>query len=58
MGFEALAGLNGKTFLVEVDEFAEIDNEAGLGTVKTGVDGSVKFLTNTAAPVVIRRIGI
>jgi len=43
VGFKTLAGLNGKTFFVQVDQFAEIDNEAGLRSVEAGVDGVWSF---------------
>jgi hypothetical protein len=58
VGFKTLAGLNGKTFFVQVDQFAEIDNEAGLRSVEAGVDGSMELLANATATVVIRRLGI
>jgi hypothetical protein len=58
VGFKTLAGLNGKTFFVQVDQFAEIDNEAGLRSVEAGVDGGMELLANATATVVIRRLGI
>ena len=51
MRFKALARLNGETFFVQVDEFAEIDNESGLRTIEAGVDRGMESLANATAPV-------
>jgi hypothetical protein len=48
--FEAFAGLNGEALFVQIEQFAQVDGNAG-GTVKTDIDGRMEFLTNLAAPI-------
>ena len=44
--FQAFAGLDSEPIFVQVEQFAQIHDHAGLRSVETGINGSVKFLTN------------
>jgi hypothetical protein len=48
--FQAFAGLDGEAVFVQVEQLAQVHNHARLRSFETGVNRSVEFLTNTAAP--------
>src|ERR1700687_6314017 len=48
--FQTFTGLDGEAIFVEVEQFTQVHDHAGLRAIETGVNRSVEFLTNTAAP--------
>jgi hypothetical protein len=51
--FQAFPGLNGESILIQVEQFAQVDDHTGLRTIETGVNRSVKLLTSTTAPLTV-----
>jgi hypothetical protein len=45
--FQAFAGLDGEAVFVQVEQFAQIHNHAGVQTIEAGIHRSVEFLTHT-----------
>ena len=55
--FQGFSGLNCEAIFVQVEQFAEIHDHAGLRAIETGVNRSVEFLTNRAAPLSLGKSG-
>ncbi len=46
---QPFTGLDGEALFVQIEQFAQIHNHAGLRPIETGVNRRMEFLTNTAA---------
>ena len=46
--FQALAGLDGETFFVQIQQFAKVYDHAWFWTIETGIYRSVNFMTKVA----------
>jgi hypothetical protein len=48
--FQTFTGLDGEAIFVQVEQFTQVHDHSGLRSIEAGVNRSVEFLTNTAAP--------
>src|SRR5271166_2480047 len=51
-------GLNGKTALIQIEQFAEVDDRSRLRRVEADINRSVKLLTNSAAPFTVTKLRV